>query len=69
MQLAVVFLEKARRLFDVLVHRVFGDGQAKVLAHPTPLLGRGRLQIDPDRREAGQIFEGFDFFLKQAAIG
>jgi len=69
MQLAVVLLEEARRFLDVLVHRVLGDREAEMLAHPAPLLGRGRLEVDPDRLEAGQFLEGFDLFLEQAAIG
>jgi len=68
-QFAVVFLEESGRFLDVLVHRVFGDGQAEMLFDPAPFLGRGTLQIDPDGLELGQVFERLDFFLEQAAIG
>ena len=40
-----------------------------MLAHPAPLLGRGGFEVDPDRLEAGQFLQGFDFFLEQAAVG
>ena len=40
-QLAVVFFVKASGLFDVLVHRVFRNGQAVVLFDPAFLFNRG----------------------------
>jgi hypothetical protein len=50
-QVAVVFFVEARGLLDVLVHRVFGDGQAVVLLDPALFFQRGRLEVDPDRLE------------------
>ena len=64
MQCAVVFFVKTRRLFDVFVHRVFGNVHAKVLADPALFLGRGRLQINPNGTELGKLFLRRNFFLK-----
>ena len=68
-QLAVVFFVKTRGLFNVLVHRVFGNLHAEMLADPAFFFRCGRLQIDPNGVELGQLFLGRDFLLKQAAIG
>ena len=69
MQFAVVFFEEAGRLLDVVVHRVFWNRQTKVLLDPAALLQRGRFQVNPDRLEARKLFQRFDFFLEQAAVG
>ena len=63
MQFPVVFFIEASGLFDVLVHRVFGNGKAVVLFDPALFVDRGRLEIDPDRLEFRQLFERLDFFL------
>jgi hypothetical protein len=68
-QLAVVFLVEAGGFLDVLVHRIFGDGQAVVLLDPALFFEGGGFQIHPDRLEARQLFQRFDFFLEQPAIG
>src|SRR2546429_6644500 len=39
----------------VVVHRILGDGQLVVLLDPALFLDRGRLQVHPDRLEAGQL--------------
>ncbi|MCY1539614.1 hypothetical protein D9M68_752090 [compost metagenome] len=68
-QLAVVFLVEAGRFLDVLVHRVFGNREAVVLLDPALFLERGRLEVDPDRLELGELFERLDLFLDEAAVG
>ena len=68
-QLAVVFFVKAGRFFDVLVHRIFGDGQAVVLRDPALFVDGGRFQIDPDGLEFGQLFQRLDFFLNESSMG
>ena len=69
MQLAVVFFVKTCGLFNVLVHRVFGDGQAVVLLDPAFFFNGGRFQIHPDGLEAGEFFQGLDLFLEEASVG
>jgi hypothetical protein len=68
-QFAVVFLVEAGGLLDVLVHRVFGDGQAVVLFDPALFFQRGVFQIHPDGLELGQLLQRLDLFLEQPAIG
>jgi hypothetical protein len=68
-EFAVVLFVEARRLLDVVVHRVFGDQQAVVLLDPAFFFERRRFEIDPDRLEARQFFERLDLFLDEAAVG
>ena len=68
-QLAVVFFVKACGLFNVHIHRVFGNGQAVILLDPAFFFeGRG-LQVHPDGLEFGEFLEGFDLFLEKPAVG
>ena len=69
MQLAVVFFVEAGRFLDVLVHRVFGDGQFVVLLDPALFFEGGRLQVDPDGAKAFEVCQGLDFFLNESTIG
>ena len=66
---AVVFFIEARRLLDVLVHCIFGDGQAVILLDPAFFLDARRFQVNPDRLELGQFFQRLDLFLDKSAIG
>ena len=68
-QFAVVFGVKTGRFFDVLVHRIFGDRQAVILLDPALFFERGRFQVNPDGLEFGQLFQGFNFLLKQSPVG
>ena len=68
-QLTVVFFIKARRFFDVFVHRVFGNEHAKVLVDPALFFQGGGLEVNPDGLKARQLFQRLDFFLEQAPIG
>jgi hypothetical protein len=67
-QFAVVFFVEAGGLLDVLVHRVFGDGQAVVLLDPALFFEGGGLQVHPDRLEPRQLFKRLDLFLEERPL-
>ena len=68
-QFAVVFFVKARGLFNVLVHRVFWDGEAVILLDPAFFVQRRGLKVDPNGLKVGELFQRLDLFLKESAIG
>ncbi|MPN38251.1 hypothetical protein SDC9_185775 [bioreactor metagenome] len=69
MQLAIVFFVKTRRLLDIVVHRIFGDGQLVVLLDPALFFEGWRFQVDPDGAKAFKVCQGLDFFLNESTIG
>ncbi len=69
MQFAIVFFVKTRRFLNVLVHRIFWNGQAVVLFDPAFFVQGGRLKVYPNWLELGQLFQRFNFFLDEAAVG
>ena len=68
-QLAIVAFVETGRFFNVFIDRIVRNGNAVILLDPAHLLIRGVFQIHPDRLELRQLFERFDFFLKQPATG
>ena len=68
-QLAVVFLVEARRLFQVVVDGIARDGQAESARDPALFFLGGRIEIDPHRLQVRELLLAFDFFLYEPAVG